>query len=114
MKKGLSIVSLLLVSALPVAALAEGPRAAFGDYDSNNDGKISQDEFKAGRTGKYQEAHDKGRHAGVLMRSSSRFPDLDADGDGYISKEEFASQSQGKAEGRRDRRKERAAQQGGE
>ncbi len=74
--------------AAPAAAAAEGkkgarragdPEAAFKKLDSNSDGSVSLDEFKAGPLGKKDPA-----------KAEEIFKKRDKDSDGKLSKEEMA------------------------
>ena len=67
-----------------------GGPPAFADFDANQDGSLSSQEYYEGR----------GRHmaerarAGGKMRNASSMPtfeDIDTDGDGKLSPEEFAA-----------------------
>jgi Ca2+-binding EF-hand superfamily protein len=74
-----------------------GIAPAFGDIDSDGDGKLTEAEFTAGQQAHrkaMREAHaSKGYGPGHGMHKGMKMPtfeDLDLDGNGCISAEEFA------------------------
>lgn len=84
---GAVIAALTAVCLLPGVALAEeGKKAAgkrpdpakvFSKKDTDSDGKLTLDEFKAGMPEK------------ALVKADGRFKKLDTDGDGSLSLDEF-------------------------
>ena len=61
---------------------------SFADFDLNNDGKISAEEFTEARTARISERATKGRQMTGLANAAS-FADIDTNNDGSISSEEF-------------------------
>lgn len=78
--------------AAPAAPAAKGdkpkrdPAEMFKKLDTNSDGKISLDEFKAGPIGKKDPA-----------KAEEIFKKKDKDGDGFLSLEEFSAEGGKKA-----------------
>lgn len=61
----------------------------FADFDLNNDGKITEQEFIEARTARISERAQEGRQMKGLANAAS-FADIDTNNDGVISPEEFA------------------------
>lgn len=60
----------------------------YGAFDSNQDGRVSPDEFYAGRDARIAERAKQGR----MMRNLANMPsfeDFDTDGDGFLSQDEM-------------------------
>ncbi len=64
---------------------------AFADFDLNNDGKITEEEFTKARTARISQRAQEGRQMKGLANISS-FVEIDTNKDGVISAKEFAAQ----------------------
>lgn len=85
--KALLIVALMITAAL---SAQRGTPPAYSDFDSNNDGKITQKEFEGTQQKRMTERAEEGR----MMRNAGNAPafnDIDTNSDGNIDKEEFQS-----------------------
>ncbi|KHT62677.1 hypothetical protein RJ45_16415 [Photobacterium gaetbulicola] len=91
------LTALLAVSMVSVSAWAAGPqsgnpppRPAFSDFDTNNDGYITEEEFLAFQSERMQARAESG---GRMQNAGQRpeFSDIDTDGDNMISEQEFLS-----------------------
>ena len=91
---------LLAVSVASISAWAAGPqkgnpppRPVFSDFDTNNDGYISPEEFLAFQSDRRQERAESG---GRMQNAGQRpeFSELDTDGDNLISEDEFQKHQQ--------------------
>ena len=71
-----------------------GNMPSFADFDTNGDGKISEQEFTDGRARRMAERAKEGRPMRNLNAATS-FADIDTDHDGSISPEEFAAHQRG-------------------
>src|SRR5699024_9904600 len=60
------------------------------DFDLNNDGKISEEEFTEARTARISQRAQDGRQMRGLVDATS-FAEIDTNNDGFISPEEFAA-----------------------
>ncbi len=63
---------------------------SFSDFDLNNDGKISEDEFIEARTARITDRAQQGYQMKGLADAAS-FADIDTNSDGSISPEEFSA-----------------------
>ena len=63
---------------------------SFSDFDLNNDGKISEDEFIEARTARITDRAQQGYQMKGLTDAAS-FADIDTNSDGSISPEEFSA-----------------------
>ncbi|WP_345979558.1 EF-hand domain-containing protein [Sulfurimonas sp. HSL3-2] len=84
--KRFTIATLLITSSLMAAMGNNMP--SFKDYDTNNDGKITQQEFNYEHQHRMQERAEEGR----MMRNAQNAPDfadIDTNGDGIINRNEF-------------------------
>ncbi len=63
---------------------------SFADFDLNNDGKITEEEFTEARTARISERAQDGRQMRGLANAAS-FADIDTNKDGSISPEEFSA-----------------------
>lgn len=91
--------ALLAIAAMAVAtvAVAQGNHAnkgrnmpTFADFDLNDDGAISADEFDRARGARIAEHAAEGRQMKNLASAPS-FADIDTDADGEVSREEFVA-----------------------
>ena len=94
---------LLIACASATAQMRQGSGELFEQADTNNDGSISRDEFRAARAAKfskrdqnsdgYIDAADMPKRAANRPRASEAFTAMlkqfDSDGDGKVTKEEF-------------------------
>jgi hypothetical protein len=92
-------VALLAIAAMavPTAVVAQGAHGnkghtmpTFADFDLNDDGAISADEFNKARGVRIAEHAAEGRKMRNLANAPS-FADIDTDADGAVSREEFAA-----------------------
>ncbi len=86
--KRFTIASLLIGSSLMAAMGANMP--SFNDFDTNKDGKITQQEFESTQQARMQQKAESGK----MMKNAANAPafsDIDTNGDGAISKDEFAN-----------------------
>ncbi len=77
----------LLISAVMAAGQGRD-MPSFSFFDSDGDGKITQQELNDGR----EKRHAQKASEGKMLRNAQNAPsfsDFDTDGDGFISKEEF-------------------------
>ena len=84
--KRFTIATLLITSSLMAAMGNNMP--SFKDYDTNNDGKITQKEFTYEHQHRMQERAEEGK----MMRNAQNAPDfadIDTNGDGVINMHEF-------------------------
>lgn len=63
---------------------------SFSDFDLNNDGKITEEEFIEARTARISDRAQQGYQMRGLTDAAS-FADIDTNGDGSISPEEFSA-----------------------
>ncbi|MCK9238449.1 MAG: EF-hand domain-containing protein [Thiopseudomonas sp.] len=63
---------------------------SFSDFDLNNDGKITEEEFIEARTARISDRAQQGYQMRGLTDAAS-FTDIDTNGDGSISPEEFSA-----------------------
>ncbi len=80
---------IILTAAAASLALAVGPMS-FEDFDSNNDGKVTQEEF----TKMQAQNMSENAREGMPMRNAANAPSfaqMDQDGDGMMTREEFDS-----------------------
>jgi hypothetical protein len=91
--------TLLAIAAVVVstAAVAQGNHGnkghnmpTFADFDLNDDGAISMDEFNKARGARIAEHAAEGREMKNLANAPS-FADIDTDADGTVSRKEFAA-----------------------
>ncbi len=68
-------------------------RPVFADFDLNNDGKISEQEFTEARTARISERAEEGRQMRGLADAVS-FAEIDTNNDGSISLAEFSAYQQ--------------------
>lgn len=66
-----------------------GNRPQFTDFDLDNDGSITSDEFETAHTQRIEARQQENRKLRHLANAKS-FSDIDTDGDGRASREEFA------------------------
>ena len=88
-KLSYSVVFAAVVVAGAQAATPGPPR--FADFDLDNDGQVSAEEFKDAQTQRWASLAAQGR----LLRHAGRgpgFPWLDRDGDGSLTEEEMTAQ----------------------
>ena len=85
--------TLLIVALMTTGLFAAGQgnmMPSYSDFDTNNDGKVTQEEFENTQQKKMTIRAEEGR----MMRNAGNAPgysDIDANGDGNIDKEEFQS-----------------------
>jgi hypothetical protein len=87
-------IAAMAVSATAVAQGTHGNKGhnmpTFSEFDLNDDGTISADEFNKARGARVAEHAAEGRQMKNLAYAPS-FADIDTDADGTVSREEFAA-----------------------
>jgi len=95
--KALLIVTLIVTGALAVGQGNMMP--SYSDFDSDGDGKITQQEFKSTQQKRMQEQSKSGK----MMRNADnapQFSDIDTNKDGIIDKKEFQTHQANRKGGR--------------
>ena len=85
--------NLLIVALISTGVFAASPgnmMPSYSDFDTDNNGKVTQEEFENTQQKRMTKRAEEGR----MMRKAGNAPgysDIDANGDGNIDKEEFQS-----------------------
>jgi Ca2+-binding EF-hand superfamily protein len=90
--KQLTLASVLLSSVLFAGMGYNMP--SFSDFDTNDDGKVTQEEFENTQNSRMTKRANEGK----MMRNAGNAPsfsDIDTDNNGHIDKNEFKKHQQG-------------------